>query len=256
MVGRGEASGIRTTEVVFDIVESIRTREGATLAEITDDVDRAKSTIYAHLSTLVALGYVRNEGNRYRLGLAFLDLGTDARRTYRVFGLAKPKLDQLALETGERVQLMVEDDGRGVYLYRAMGERAIPADVRLGAPRYLHLSSAGKAILADLPADVVAAHIDRWGLPTKTPHTVVDRGDLSAELETIRERGYAINRQESIRGSWSIGVAIRHEAAVLGAISLSAPVNRVRDENGIRDDLLTAVRSTVDEIEIEADLER
>lgn len=255
MAAESDGSGIRTTEVVFDIIKSITERGGADLAEIAEDVDRSKSTLYTHLSTLVSLGYVRNEEGRYQLGLAFLEWGTYARSLYEVYQWARPKIKQIAIETGERVQLMVEDDGRGIYLYRAEGHRAIPAAVRLGTPRFLHLSSAGKAILAHLPSDEIEGIIDRWGLPTKTPNTVVDQGSLKDELDTVRERGYAVNRQESIQGSWSIGVPIRHDTRLLGAVSLSGPTHRIRGDDGIQSDLLSTVRSTVEEIEIAAQLE-
>ena len=251
---RGDERGIRTTEVVFDIIETIKRQNGARLVDITDEVDRSKSTIYTHLVSLVNLGYVRNDEGTYQLDLPFLDLGTYTRTTYDIFPTAKPKLNRLAAVTNERVQLMVESNGRGVYLYRAEGRRAIPAEVRPGTPRFLHLSSAGKAILAHLSRDRVDEIVDQWGLPTKTNHTVVDREILSAELEDIRHNGYAINRQESIQGAWSVGVAINRDNEVLGALSLSAPIHRVRDGDQVRDDVLQAVLATADEIEIETNL--
>lgn len=251
---QNDERGIRTTEVVFEIIESIKRRNGARLVEITEDIDRSKSTLYTHLVSLVNLGYVRNDDGIYQLDLPFLDLGTYARATYEIFPTAKPKLNQLAAETNERVQLMVEWNGRGVYLYRAEGHRAIPAEVRPGTPRYLHLSSAGKAILANLPANQVDKILEQWGLPTKTDHTVVDQATLTEELEVIRSRGYAINKQESIQGAWSVGVAINRESNVLGAVSLSGPIHRVRDEDYVREDLLQAILATADEIEIETNL--
>lgn len=254
MAAEDGESGIRTTEIVFDIVESIERRQGARLVDITADVDRSKSTIYTHLVTLVRLGYVTNEDGVYQLGLKFLDLGTYARGVYEVYHAARPKLKRLAEETGERVQLMVESDGRGVYLARFEGSRAIPAAVRLGTPRYLHLSSAGKAILASLPDRRVDDIVAEWGLPTATDHTVVDPDALADELEAIRERGYALNRQESIQSAWSIGSPVRTGDEVLGAVSLSGPIHRLQDGSTVRDDLVTDVMAAVEEIEIDVSL--
>lgn len=252
MVVQSDESGIRTTAVVFDIVESIMRREGATLLEIAEDVDRSKSTLYAHLVTLVDLGYVRKDEAGYRLGIKFLDLGTHARETYEFYGPAKRKLRRLADETGERAQLMVEADGRGVYILREEGAQAIPAAVRLGRPRHLHLSSAGKAILAHLEEERVDEIVETWGLPTQTAHSVTDRDRLDEELGTIRERGYATNRQESIQGAWSIGVPVRRGESVVAAISLSGPAHRLGDGGELRDDVTNLVMAYAEEIGIES----
>ncbi|MFB6187002.1 MAG: IclR family transcriptional regulator C-terminal domain-containing protein, partial [Halobacteriaceae archaeon] len=66
----------------------------------------------------------------------------------------------------------------------------------IGARRLPHANAAGKAILAHLPEDVVHDILDRTGLPEHTKHTITSRKELFDELDSIRERGYAVNRGE------------------------------------------------------------
>lgn len=242
---------IKTTQVVFDIIESIKNREGATLSKIVEDVDRSKSTVLLHLSTLEDLGYVTRDELVYQLEIKFLDFGSYARRSYDVYEVAKPKLKALAEETDERVQLMVENDGLGIYIYRAEGGRAIPASIRIGKPRYLHLSSAGKAILANLPETRVDEIIEEWGLPAKTGKSITDRRQLKTEIAEISKRGFAVNREESLQGIWAIGAPITEGTEVRGAISVAGPSHRLQSDDEIREGLPNKVLSSAEEIVIE-----
>lgn len=251
MSAESPKKNIKTTQVVFDIIESIKNREGATLSEIVKDIDRSKSTVCLHLSTLQDLGYVTRDDMVYQLEIKLLDFGSYARRSYKVYEVAKPKLKALAEETDERVQLMVENDGRGIYIYRAEGGRAIPATIRIGKPRYLHISSAGKTILANLPETRVDAIIEEWGLPARTGQSITDHRKLKTELEEISEQGFAMNKEESLQGIWAIGAPITKGTDVRGAISISGPSHRLQSDGEIREELPNKVLSYAEEIEIE-----
>lgn len=254
MTSKSPERNIKTTQVILDILKSIKNRRGATLSEIVEDVDRSKSTVSIHLSTLGDLAYVTRDGMTYQLDIKFLDFGSYARGTYEVYEAAKPKLKALADETEERVQLMVESDGRGIYIYRAEGSRAIPANIRLGKPRYMHISSAGKAILANLPDERVNEIIAEWGIPAKTDQSITDREELKSELNRVSERGFALNKEESLQGIWAIGASVTEGADVKGAISVSGPSHRLQSDEEIRDGLPSKVLSYAEEIEIELNM--
>jgi DNA-binding IclR family transcriptional regulator len=64
----------------------------------------------------------------------------------------------------------------------------------------MHLTSAGKAILAHYPRERVEEIIDHRGLDSATPNSITEREALFKELEDIRERGFSFNNQENIEG--------------------------------------------------------
>ncbi|MFC7157778.1 IclR family transcriptional regulator [Halomarina halobia] len=241
---------IKSLDTAFDIVEHLHEVDGARIAELSKSLGMPKSTIHSHLATLRNRGYVVQEGDIYYVGLLFLNLGTGARERHVLYDIAKPKMERLAKETNERTQLMIEEQGRGIYVYRARGSRSIQTASRIGEPRYLHTSAAGKAILARYPDDQVERIIDQWDLKSMTEQTLTSRDQLFEELATIREQGYATNREERIEGLWAIGAAITAPRSVLGALSVSGPTFRIKEqqrETEIRNQLL----GVINEIELE-----
>lgn len=227
-----EQRTIKTTDTVFDVIESI-VRGNGTVTEIAADLGRSKSTIYAHLLTLEKRGYLIKTGTEYGLGLRFLSLGGHVQTTgdYRkIYQTAKPEIDDLANETTERAQIMVEEDGQGVYLYQSMGSKGVMTDTHVGTRVYLHTTAVGKAFLAHLPETEVDEIINRHGLPRVTENTITDRDELFAELETIREQGVAFDDGERVRGIQCVAVPIEtDDGTVLGSISVSVPNRRITE---------------------------
>lgn len=232
---------VRTTARSFDIIEALRELGGARLTEVAEHLDLPNSTIHNHLSTLVQRGYIIREGDIYRVSLRFLDLGEFARSRRKVYEVAKSEIDKLAAESREVANLLVEENGKGIYLYTAQPQNAIPIDVYPGKHVVLHATALGKVILAYFPENRTQTILDRRGLPARTQETIVDRDELFEELEEIREQGYAVDDEERIRGIRGIAVAIKNEnGLVIGAISVSGPSSRlsVTPTEGCLDDLL------------------
>lgn len=242
---------VKSVEVSFTILKTIQDLEGATLSEISDELDLHKSTVYVHLNTLTHNRLVVKDDNQYNVGLRFLGFGASARANRTIYPKIKPKMRRLAKETGERVQFMVEEHGRGIYVHRVRGEYGVQTANHIGNCRYLHTSAAGKAILSKTADEEIDEIIDRWGLPSQTPHTVVDRSQLMEEIASIRENGYALNREEHIEGLWAIGAPVTNQdGTVLGGLSISGPAHRIRDENN-RTELIDQLLGIVNETELD-----
>lgn len=219
---------VRTTARSFDIIETLRELDGARLTEIAAYLDLPNSTIHNHLSTLVQRGYIIREGDTYRVSLRFLDFGEFARSRRKVYEVAKSEIDKLAAEAEETSNLLVEENGRGVYLYTAQPRNAIPLDVHPGKHVVLHATALGKVILAYFPENRTRTILDQNGLPAQTQKTIVEQGALFDELEMVREQGYAVDDEERVRGMRCVAVAIKNEnGLVIGAISVSGPSSRL-----------------------------
>lgn len=225
-MAREAKNPVKTTQRSLDIVETIREMDGARLTELADRLDLPNSTVHNHLSTLMERDYVLKDGDVYRVSLRFLDLGEHARNRRKVYELAKPEIKELADETGEIANLLVEENGWGVYLWSSEGENAVPLDIAPGKHVHLHATALGKCILAHLPDKRVEEIIDRRGLPAETDATITDPDALMDELETVREQGYAIDDEERLPGMRCIGTTVKSESGnVIGAISVSGPTS-------------------------------
>lgn len=226
-----ESRRIRSVETAFEILEYMQHNDGAGVTDVADALSVSKSTAHGHLSTMESLGYIVKVDGEYRVGLRFLELGHNARSRYNLYEAAKAEADQLAEVTGERCQIMVAEGHRGVYIYQTAGERAVQTDSHIGSSVDLHCTAVGKSYLAHLSETDLETYLEAVGLPENTEHTITDPDAFRDELATVRERGYALNREERIIGMRAVGAPIVTDGGeVLGAISVSVPTTRLEEQ--------------------------
>jgi DNA-binding IclR family transcriptional regulator len=120
-------------------------------------------------------------------------------------------------------------DGASVRFVAAVeGPSAVRVASRLGRTMPAHCTSTGKAMLAQLPESELRQLLPHEDLARITPHSLGSRSRLEDELSAIRERGYAVNREESEEGVASVAVSIPTRAPGLRlALNAAAPVNRL-----------------------------
>ncbi|WP_207589942.1 IclR family transcriptional regulator domain-containing protein [Halomontanus rarus] len=241
---------VKTTTTTFTIVEALKELGSCGVTELANHLKLPKSTVHNYLSTLEQEEYVKKEGNTYSVGIRFLELGAYARDCMQIYDIAKPEVDRLADETRELANLMIEEHGHGVYIHQAKGEQAVQVDSYVGTRVDLHATALGKSILAHLPEDRVDTIVDNHGLPQRTKRTVSTREELEEELELVRERGYATDDEERLKGLRCVAAPIQtSDGRVLGAVSASGPVNRMQEEY-FEDELPNRVLETVNVIEL------
>lgn len=232
------------------LVEGLRELGGAGVTELADYVDMPKSNVHNYLTTLREMDYVVKEQDQYHVGLRFLELGSHARDRKEIYRIAKPELETIADETGELVNLLVEEHGLGTYLARVRGEQAVEVEAHVGTRVYLHSTALGKAILAHLPESRVESIIDQHGLPERTDQTTTDRDELYDQLDTVRSRGYAIDDEERLKGLRCVAAPILSiDERVLGAISVSGPSQRLQGDR-LEETLPERVLKAVNVIEL------
>lgn len=241
---------VRTTEKSLRIIEALLPKRNARIRDLEAELEMSKSGIHNHLSTLRENEYVVKEGNSYRLSLKFLDLGGQIRNYLPLYRVGRPKVDELAEETGELVNLMTEENGRGVHIYQSRGQGALNLDTHVGKRMPLHNIAIGKAILAHLAEERVTEIIDRHGLPKATENTIDDPDRLFDELSNIREQGFAIDNEEREKGLQCVAAPIIDSSErVLGGISISSPSSRVTGD--FSEEFKERVQSVATMIELE-----
>lgn len=222
---------INATDTSFGVLEALCDDPGLNMAELADRLDTSKSTVHNHLSTLEEIGYVTRGADGYQLGLRFLQFSEAARRNYPIYRVAKQEISTLTEEVGERAQLLVEENGAGVYIFRMQTDHAVETDTQIGVSVDLHSVASGKAFLAFLSADERDRLLDRCSFAEHSPNTITDREALLEQLEEIRERGYSFNDEERKLGMRAVGApVISDDEGVLGSISVSGPTTRLHGE--------------------------
>lgn len=244
---------LTTVENTCAVIDALKEHDGATITELADHLGMSKGGVYNHLVTLEGAQFVRKVDDVYRLSARFFNVGEYVKHHDPLYRSGKTEVERLAEETGESTHLMVEQFGRGYYYHKVPAERGISREFHRNLMEhsdYLHWSSTGKAVLAELPPERVHRVIDRHGLPAETEHTITDEDELLDELATIRERGYALQDEEQILGARAVGSAVTDaDGRVLGAISVSGPVSRIDDEM-FREELPELVTRTTNVVEV------
>ena len=220
---------VQSVQTTIDIVKHLREVGEAGVTDLAAALDHSKGTTHSHLATLLENEYVVRNGDRYGLSLKFLDFGEYVKSQLEIYDVVAEELDDLAAETGEVAQFATEEHGRAVYLYKAHGNQAVNTASSVSKREYIHCISLGKAMLAQFPEERVDEIVDRHGLPAKTSNTITDRDELAAELQEIRERGYAVDDEEMIEGIRCVAAPITNDG-VVGAISISGPSSRMAGE--------------------------
>ena len=248
--GLGSQRTLQSIASAFTIVETLETRGPSGVTALAEELDIPKSTAHVYLQTLADLGYVVNDDGTYRVSLKFLERGGRVRQARRIYDAAKLEVDDLADSTNELANLGTIENGQRVLLYKSEGGDAVHDNTPVGEFTYLHWSSLGKAILAHLPAAEIEHIIDTHGLPQATSHTISSREALTADLERIRERGYALEDDERRLGMRAVAVPIMNDDNhPIASISVSGPKNRLGDDR-IEAEIVDALESTANVIQL------
>ncbi|UCG24547.1 MAG: IclR family transcriptional regulator [Chloroflexota bacterium] len=224
-----------------------RERPALSLTEIVEATGIKKSTAFRIVNTLNSTGYLERDPDtrQYRPGLKVLQLGFTAISSLELRQVARPHLVNLAEMSGETASLSVLDGLEVVYVDRIRG-RDIIVGVVLGVGSRIpaHCASMGKVLLANLPADELARRLDGATLSPCTPHSLVDKDQLRAELEQIRSQGFAVNDEELEIGLRAVAAPIwDQDNQVVAVINVSGSVRTISAER-LENELTPAVRDT------------
>ncbi|HEU5417742.1 MAG TPA: IclR family transcriptional regulator [Streptosporangiaceae bacterium] len=208
------------------------------LSDASRHLDVAHSTAHRLMAMLAYHGFVRQEpeSRAYVAGPALVEIGLAAIRRFDIRRHARPDLEELASSLGETVHLAVLEGGSVRYLDAVESSRALRVASRTGSALAANCTASGKALLAALPdAEVAARLAGQQTLTALTGRSITTLSRLLAELTQVRDRGYAINVEESEEGVASVAVAVRDpQQGPVAALVVSAPVSRMTDDSAAR----------------------
>jgi DNA-binding IclR family transcriptional regulator len=141
--------------------------------------------------------------------------------------IATPYMMRLRSEFGETVNLARLDFDRIVYLDVVESEHALRLCEQKGGREYAHASALGKVILAFSAESVVNGLLESVQLPKLTDRTITDPGEFRKEMARVRQRGFALDREEARVMACCVAAPILcRDGSALAALSISGPSSR------------------------------
>ena len=225
-----------TVTKVCRILDQFKNRPLLGITELARSLDLLPSDVHRIVNSLQCHGYVEQdpETRRYHLGagLLRLSLTTSQRNTFQEKG--RSVLMRLSARLDASTHLGLLDLHQcEVFLADQVEHPSLSAfRSRLGSTAGLHSTALGKTIMAGMDAKTFQRALERCGLPKSTGKTITEMPALEKELEIIRQRGYAIDREESAEGACCIGSPLRNcTGMVIGAVSASMKASHFRTVN-------------------------
>ena len=207
------------------------------VSEIANQLGVYKSTVHRTLATLQNKHFVqKNEvTDKYWLGSSLYAIGMMVANTYSLVDIVAPEADILYMKVKDivNVSILHVDSLNGyksVVIYKARGPLPILGmNPEIGSSMDAYASSVGKCMLAF--NDIDWPIIKSTGFHAYTEHTITNIDALKAEMEEVREKGYAIDNEEREVGLFCVGAPIfNKEGKAIAAISISGPKARVFDD--------------------------
>ena len=197
----------------------------ATLASLSIGLDIPRSSTLALCNSLVETGLLaRDPDGLYRLGPHTLELSraflgqTDF---HAEFQRAVPELGVLPEQTLVCAVLRERDV---VYIGRRAGTSPLGVSYEIGMRLPAHCTATGLSILSTLSQVQVDELYAGVELEPLTDNSIASPRALRERLAAVRERGYAVDDGETVRGMICIGAPVSGDAGeTVGAVAVSMP---------------------------------
>jgi len=230
-MSNGDAGGVQSVDRALTILERLARSGEAGVTEIASELGVHKSTAFRLVATLEAHRLVEQTEDRgkYRLGVGLLRLAGATTARLDLVQEARPVCRQLASETGETVNIAVLSESSALYLDQVAGSSALQPHNWVGQHIPLHATSNGKVLLSGLSRQQCDAILSKLSAYTST--TITTKSKLRAELDQVREQGYALAVDELEVGLTAAAAPIRNaHGDVVASMSVSGPTFRISDD--------------------------
>lgn len=224
---------VRALERALQILGAFSLEEPElSLSDLSMATDLPPSTTLRLLTILAQFGYVEKspDTDRYRIGVGMFERGSIYIQTTSLEAEAAEPLETLARETNQTASLAVLDRTDIVHIAVYQPDRAIRYFAPVGQREMAHCTGLGKVLLSGLSEEQVDEIVAQRGLPGRTDRTITTIATLRANLTEIREKGYAIDNEESLVGLRCVAAPIYDDRnRITAAVSASGPAAEFND---------------------------
>ncbi|HEY0209318.1 IclR family transcriptional regulator [Acerihabitans sp.] len=225
-------TSIPALDKVMCVFDYLSENDGATFTQILQYSGFAKSSTSSLLTSMVAHGLLRQDKNKYYLGLRLYELGNKAAEQYDIKKIALPILKEIRDFTGLTCHMGVLEGVAPIYLLKVDSPQPIVIRSWEGKRLSLHSSGLGKVLIAWLnDAELEELLPGDQILQKFTATTITDITILKKELAEIRRRGWGYDNEEDSLGVRCVAVPVfNSQGQVVAALSISGVAFQIPEE--------------------------
>ena len=227
------ASQVQSVDRAVAILYLLAERGDAGVTEVAAALGVHKSTAFRLIAALEAGSLVEQDGERrkYHLGGGILRLAGATAGRLELPIESRSVCRRLAADLGEAVNVAILDSGEATNILQEYGPSAITGRNWIGQRTPLHATASGKVLLAWMNAvalkEFLASRLHRY-----TPASVTRPSVLEAELQRVREQGWASTAEEFEIGLNAVAAPVHDETGdVVAAVGVSGPSYRLTVES-------------------------
>lgn len=234
--GKGSSrsqSAARALQILLLLAEE---NEPLGVREIARRLKVASSIAQRYITTLAEWDFVERapDGQKYKIGYRAFQVGQSYVAKNRLQEVSLSELRRMAEKDEINAYLGVLRDRSVIYLEALQSRGPIAITSAPGTRGELHATAFGKALLADLSDEEVAAQLGSEPYVSKTPKTKTTFAQVIQDIREVRRLGYAISDGENLPSVFAVGAVIRDRtgravAAISGALPRSDMQDRDRE---------------------------
>jgi IclR family transcriptional regulator, pca regulon regulatory protein len=186
------------------------------------------------LRTLEALGYARQEGQKFQLTPRVLDLAHVYLATTPLRSIAEPVVERLASAIHEFCALSVLDGTSIVCVVTVTVNRIMSVNVPVGTRLPAYCTSQGRVLLGGLSKSALDRVLQDSNIKKHTKQTVTSVPELKRIIRRDHERGWSLLNQEFEAGICSLSVPVMDRSGqIIAAINVTGNLSRTNSQKMI-----------------------
>jgi DNA-binding IclR family transcriptional regulator len=216
---------VKSAERVASLLELLGQRKKPLrLIEIAQALNIPKSSAHGLLQTLVNKELVvRDDAQRYRLGIKLFSLAAAALEPVDIREVARPWMEELCAKTRATCNLAVLD-GHDVLYIEKIEDRSSPVRLvtHVGTRIPAHVTALGKVLVGELPQPERKGWLADHPFTRMTDHTRMNATAFSRDLKTYQKNGFAVDDQGLHEAIIGFAAPVRdHTGVAIAALSLT-----------------------------------
>lgn len=231
VTNNGNLSSVKLLKIIEYLCE---TNSPARLLDISNDTKINVSTVSRFVTTLKQEGFVDQDENtgKYFMTYKICNLANKVSSNLDIRMLAKPYLSLISNSFNSTCNLVVEYDSSAMYLEVVSPSNQVYMPLqRIGSIAPLYCTGAGKLFLTEYDETKLNELYRSRGFEKLTDHTFTDVPSLKKELITIRQSGFAYDKEECELGTICIAVPVYdYTGKIHAAISVNGRAEKMTEE--------------------------